>query len=82
MTSLIVWFFQTNVFPELILGRNDHVGPELYSLKDGSPTEDFLNVLEDYLRFDENMDDLNRKNLHDIDLEHDLEDNYPSDEYM
>uniref|UniRef100_A0A3Q7JUE3 Uncharacterized protein n=1 Tax=Solanum lycopersicum TaxID=4081 RepID=A0A3Q7JUE3_SOLLC len=82
MTSLMFCFFQANGFPELILGRNDHVGPVLFSLKDGSQTNDSLNVIEDYLRGDENVDNLNRKNLYEIDLEHDPEDNYPSDGYI
>uniref|UniRef100_M1DI93 Reverse transcriptase n=1 Tax=Solanum tuberosum TaxID=4113 RepID=M1DI93_SOLTU len=69
------WFFQTHGFSDPILVVNDQVVPGLYSLKDGSPTDD-------YLRCDEHLDDLNLEHLDDIDLEHEPKDNYPSDGYI
>ncbi|KAH0729898.1 hypothetical protein KY289_001086 [Solanum tuberosum] len=58
------------------------VVPELYSLKDGSPDDDYLSAINDYLRCNEHLDELNLEYLDDIDLEHDPEDNYPSDGYI
>ncbi|KAH0765027.1 hypothetical protein KY285_000898 [Solanum tuberosum] len=76
------WIFQTHGFSDPILGVNDQLVPELYFLKDGSPTDDYLSSIDDYLRCDENLDDLNLEHLDDIDLEHEPEDNYPSDGYI
>ncbi|KAK6786290.1 hypothetical protein RDI58_014815 [Solanum bulbocastanum] len=61
---------------------NDQVVRDLYSLKDDSPTNDYLSAIDDYLRCDENLDDLNLEHLDDIDLEHELEDNYPLDGHI
>ncbi|KAH0638933.1 hypothetical protein KY285_035519 [Solanum tuberosum] len=68
------WLFQTHGFPDPILGMNNQVAPELYSPKDHSPTNDYHSAIDDYLRCDEHLDD--------IDLEHEPEDNYPSDGYI
>ncbi|KAH0725177.1 hypothetical protein KY284_001042 [Solanum tuberosum] len=76
------WIFQTHGFLDPILGVNDQLVPELYSLTDGSPTDDYLSAIDDYLRCDEHLDDLNLEHLDDIDLEHEPEDNYPSDRYI
>ncbi|KAH0729896.1 hypothetical protein KY289_001084 [Solanum tuberosum] len=76
------WFFQTHCFSDPILGVNDQLVPELYYLKDGSPTDDYLSAIDVYLRCDENLDELNLEHLDDIDLEHEPEDNYPSDGYI
>ncbi|KAK6786292.1 hypothetical protein RDI58_014817 [Solanum bulbocastanum] len=56
-------------------GVNEYVAtvvPELYSLKDDNPTNNYLSTIDDYLRCD--LDDLNLEHLDDIDLEHDPED--------
>ncbi|KAK6784289.1 hypothetical protein RDI58_017743 [Solanum bulbocastanum] len=60
----------------------NQVVPELYSLKDDSPTDDYFSVIDDYLRCDKHLDDLNLKHLDDIDLEHEPKDNYPSNGYI
>ncbi|KAH0765033.1 hypothetical protein KY285_000904 [Solanum tuberosum] len=49
---------------------NDQFVLELYSLKDSSSTDDYLSAIDDYLRCDEHLDDLNLEHLDDIDLEH------------
>ncbi|KAH0652699.1 hypothetical protein KY289_030377 [Solanum tuberosum] len=46
---------------------NNQVVPELYSLKDDSPTNDYLRAIDDYHRCNEHLDDLNLKHLDDID---------------
>ncbi|KAH0665353.1 hypothetical protein KY290_027603 [Solanum tuberosum] len=61
---------------------NNQVILELYSLNDDSPNNDYLSAIDDYLRCDEHLDDLNLKHLDDIDFEHEPEDNYPSDGYI
>ncbi|KAK4707450.1 hypothetical protein R3W88_032997 [Solanum pinnatisectum] len=76
------WFFQTHGFSDPILGMNDQVVLELYSLKDDSPTDDYLSVINNNLRGDELPNNLNLEHHDDIDLEQEPEDNYPSDGYI
>ncbi|KAH0661624.1 hypothetical protein KY284_026555 [Solanum tuberosum] len=49
---------------------------------DALSKNDYLSAIDDYLRCDEHLDDLNLKHLDDIDFEHEPEDNYPSDGYI
>ncbi|KAH0661621.1 hypothetical protein KY284_026552 [Solanum tuberosum] len=72
--------FQTHSFLDPILGMNYQVVHELYSLKDDSPTNDYLSAIDDYLRC--YLNDLSLEHLDDIDLEHDTEDSYPVDGYI
>ncbi|KAH0655352.1 hypothetical protein KY285_030234 [Solanum tuberosum] len=51
-------------------------------MKDDSLTNDYLSATDDYLRCDIHLDYLNLENLDDIDLEHEPEDNYPSEGYI
>ncbi|KAG5599182.1 hypothetical protein H5410_030552 [Solanum commersonii] len=75
-------FFRTRGFLDSNLGMNNQVVPDIYSLKDDNPTNDFLYAIKDYLSCDEHLDVINLDHLDDIDLEHEPKDNYPSNRYI
>ncbi|KAK4716516.1 hypothetical protein R3W88_014854 [Solanum pinnatisectum] len=65
-----------------ILGTIDKVVSELYSVKDDCPIDDYLSAIDDYLRCNEHLDELNLEHLNNIDLEHEPKDTYPSYGYI